>query len=389
MRLFDWRHRIDLKEEVQEVYLHRFLFQLAISTVAVFLPLYIIENGFGAVHVFTFFAAYYGTFIAVAWPAAHLAGRIGYKHTSLLAAPVILLFYAALRGLGTGLLGLHLVGVAGGVGMVTYWIGMNAEMARSSHGGQEEQEAGFFFSMPMLASMIAPLVGGLVLAQYDFGVLFLTTILIVAAAFIPFLFSREHYAGMDVSPRIFLRRDHVPDFVALALQGVVSMGRKVIWPLYLAIVITGSVTIGSAGSLLALGGATASILVGRLTTGRSDRIIMLGGGILTAFAYLVMPTITAPLWAFAVSFLAGSAYIGVSIPFYGRVIRAAERQDILEYFTFREIALCTGRVTFLGIAALVFTRLPAPSAFTAGFAVIAAAAILSAVVGRALGDADE
>ncbi len=381
MRLADHVHRLDIGDALQEVYLHRFLFKLALGTVTIFLPLYIIDLGFDPLTVFSFYAAYYGAFIVAALPAARLATRIGYIHTSRTAAAAILLFYLLLRGIPADPLLIHLTAVVGGIGFVTYWIGMNAEMAQHSRRGRHETETGYFFSMPLLASVAAPFLGGLVIAFSGFHLLFITAALLAAVSFAPFLFSQEQYTGLAITPRSLLHRGHLSDLAALTAQGAVSMGRKVLWPLYLALLVD-AVVIGSAGSLLALGGAIASFLVGRYTTPANSGRVMLVGGVLAATTYAAMSLVTTPLQAVTVAFANGTMYFAVSLPVYARVIGAAEREDVLAYITFREIALCTGRLLALAAFVLLFLTVPTATAFRAGFLLAAAATIATAIFGR-------
>lgn len=58
------RDKLNLKKEVQEVYLHSFLFKLAEGLVGIFIPLYIIQQGHGVSTVLAYFAIYYSSFRA-------------------------------------------------------------------------------------------------------------------------------------------------------------------------------------------------------------------------------------------------------------------------------------------------------------------------------------
>ncbi|MDY6769087.1 MAG: MFS transporter [Candidatus Nanohaloarchaea archaeon] len=387
MRLTDGLHRINLQEEVQEIYLHRFLFKLAIGLVSIFLPLYLLGHGYAVTAVFLFFSLYYGTFLVLVWPAAWLTGRIGYKHVSLLASPVIFLFYLSLRSVPHGSVLVYPVAVLGGAGFVMYWIGMNSEMALSSHDNRRERETGYFYAVPLLASVLSPFVGGIALSLYGFPMLLLLTAAIVAASFLPFLLSTEHTAGMETDIHEFMGRARRSDFATFLMQGVMSTGRKVVWPLFLALVIQESVAIGGAGSLIALGSAAASILLGRIVVPENRALTMCVGAAITATAFLAMATVTTAGAAFLVSFAAGVGYVAVNLPIYSAVMSEAEREDIIEYFAFREAGLCSGRILALIFFVAVFSVLRQAAAFPASFAFIAAGAVGAAWFGPRVGRA--
>lgn len=113
--------RVDLGVEIQEVYLHSFLFKLAINLVSIFLPLYILDMGYSTSVVFAFFAIYYGVYLFASFPGAWVATKIGYKHTSLTASPFILIFYMLLRSNPAEPL-LYMTAILGGVSFNLYWM---------------------------------------------------------------------------------------------------------------------------------------------------------------------------------------------------------------------------------------------------------------------------
>lgn len=389
MHIFDWVHSVDLGQEIQEIYLHRFLFQLALGTITIFIPLYLVDTGYSLAGVILFYMVYYGTFIGGSIPAAALTARYGYKHVAWAAAPFILVFYLALRSLAAPTPIVYPMAAVGGLGFVTYWVGMNSEMARNSHDESREQETGYFFSMPMIGSVLSPFIGGLIIAVASFEVLFLTAAALVMVSYLPFLLTREHYSGTETGFTSFFTHEYRMDFLAFITNGAASIGRKVVWPLYLAVILNESLQIGGAGSLLALGGAITSMALGQYTEPDNRDRVLATGGILVAISFLTMIAVTSPITAFLVSFFNGAVYVVATLPLYSKVIGAAEHEDIIGYFVFREIGLCTGRVlTLIGLIAL-FIMISESAAFTYGLVGIAAASLLLAVAGSHMHHEDE
>jgi hypothetical protein len=91
--------------------------------------------------------------------------------------------------------------------------------------------------MPTLAAMLAPTVGGLILSLYSFDLLFLAAAGLIGLSFTSFLFSDEHEEGMDMNPKSFLSMGYFDDFMTYIFKGAQSMVKKVLWRLYLALVI--------------------------------------------------------------------------------------------------------------------------------------------------------
>jgi len=380
MHVTDWMQRIDLQKEIQEVYLHTFLFKLGIKLVAIFLPFYILELGFEISTVFLFFLAYYSTYIFFSWINAVICSKIGYKHTMLLASPFILLFYLGLRHVETQpmLLGLALIG---GISYNLYWTGMNPELGESSEEESREEETGFFLSMPQIAAIISPIVGGLILTVFDFNTLFLSSAALIGASFTPFLLTREHYEGMELNIKQYLEQYEAKDFLTFFLKGYNSIGVKMLWPVYLAVVIGGSLNIGGAGSIMALGSAATSIMIGKITTKTNQEKIVLTGMIIAALSYIGMSIVTTPVTAFTVSLINGIGYTAGNVPIYSKAVNHAEQEDLIEYFAVREFALGLGRISAVLITIAAFATFQGDLRFLAAFSSIALSVIGTGYIG--------
>lgn len=372
--------RFDLKKEIHEVYLHSFLFRLATSLVSIFIPLYILELGFPAIYAITFYIVYNAVMLVSIYPLAILASKIGYKHISLISAIPWLAFYLYLRTVENPV-SLHLSALIGGLGFAMYWIGMNPEVAKSTDEEKTDQESGLFLSMPSLADIVSPFIGGLILAALSFSSLFLITAALVTASFTPFLFSKEHFEGMNISFRSLFSRKYLNDFMSYFFEGFQSIGHVVIWPLYIAIIIGGSLNIGGVGSLLALGAAISSIFVGKLSENYGRNQILFYGPSCLAFVAITMALTGSIMVALIVSLAHGLFRNTLSVPLYSSAIERSEQTDLLEYFAFRETALTLGRITMLILAATGFLIFP-DFRFEAAFALMALGIILGAHFAR-------
>lgn len=380
MHITTWMERVDLKQEIQEVYLHTFLFKLGVKLVSIFIPFYILELGFSLNTVFMFFLIYYGSYIVFSWTNAMICSRIGYKHTMILASAPIIAFYFLLRG-ASSITEVYSLALLGGIAFNLYWIGMNPETANSSHQEEREKETGFFLSMPSLASISAPIVGGMILAISSFETLFAVTLGLIALSFLPFLLTKEHYTGMDLNFREFLSEFGSIDFLTFFFRGFNSMGKKMLWPAYLAVIIGGSLNIGGAGSFRALGSAVTSIAIGQIAKDGNRSKIISVGMLIASITYLLMASVTAPLTAFLISLINGLSYTAASIPIFSRAMDHAEKEDLIEYFALREFSLGLGRTTIILATIGIFKVLEGRIRFLLSFSLVAISVIMAGFFG--------
>ncbi len=213
-----------LGEEMTEIYLHRFIYKLSKSFVAIFIPLYILEAGFAPLTVVVFYVVYFLFSLIGAVPGSVMSSRLGYKKTSLAASPLVLSYLYILRNMSGTYAELFLAAAFGGMGVTVYWMGMNPEVSRSSHREKDDREAGLFYSIPSLSSIIAPLIGAGIIASSGFELLFTVTITGILMSFLPLALTPEHRDGMSLNLRDFLSDYRWSDFVVFLVTGSAMVG---------------------------------------------------------------------------------------------------------------------------------------------------------------------
>lgn len=355
--------------ELHQVYLHRFLFRLAMQSVAMFLPLYIYRLEQSIVQVLLFFAIYLGVFL-LSFQTGSIVSRFGFKHTSLIASPFLLIFYLWLRLLDSFGLEALIVAFIGGLGFNLYWMGMNTEMAQTSDKEGRDSQTAIFYSLPEAAAVISPFAGGLIIAGAGFPVLFMAAAVTMFLSFVPLLKTEEHYAGMEYTLSSFFNAKYAHDIVMFVFQGLQYNAKLVFWPLTLAIVLGGSLEIGGAGSLMAVGSMIASLSIGKLLNDENRPWIMGGGAVVLIGSWVGMALVTEPLYAFTVSFVSGSMIFAVDIPVYSLAMDRAENSEIIEYLALREVSLAAGRLVGLAGVFLGFVYLPATQVIPVMFALV-------------------
>ncbi len=339
----------DLHEEVNEVFLHNFVKSLGLSLVSIFIPMYLMDSaGFTILQVGFFFLSYYVADLLVTIPAYHVSSRIGYKKVALISAPFLVKYYFLLQYFSTPAL-LYLSTVVGATGKSLYWAGMNPETAMSTHDEKRDSEVGIFYSMPTLASIISPVVGGMVVAAFSYNILFIVTGILVGASFIPLFFSEEHSEGLDTDLASFFSWNYLEDFLTYFFNGAESIGKRLLWPLFLVLIIEGAVDLGVAGGLKSLGAAFTSIAIGRITNDENRSRVIASGVLISVLMFFALYTVTDPLTATILSFIFGLGRTAVTMSAFEKALENAERDDYLEYFAFRGTALNLGRLVMIGI----------------------------------------
>lgn len=224
----------------------------------------------------------------------------------------------------------------------------------------------------------------MILSIYSFETLFLVTMGLLFVSYLPLFLSEEHHEGMNVDKYKIVNAGHLKDSVTFFFWGFSSIGKILVWPLFLALIITGALNIGGAGSLRAVGVFLVSIFLGRFIDQGNKYKVLLSGSLVFAVTWVLMAFVATPLQAFAVSFFNGIFSVVYNIPLFAEILEKADREDVLEYFTFREIVLNLGRMTSLGTFFILFTTFELNTAFLLAFFLVALSVIPTGFFGRKL-----
>lgn len=372
-----------IKKGIDELFIHRLLFVLGKSFIAIFIPLYLHQVGFSAFTIIIFFLIYFSVSFVTSFPVAKLASTLGYRTSSMISIPILACFYWFMRNLEPGNLNeVYTLAILGGLGLNMYWIGIHAELSQDSHDGKEGAETGLFFSISSLAKIIAPVVGGFIISSLGFNLLFSIAVIILVLSFLPFLYSREHHKGMELSLEKLVDKKHLKDFILFCFRGAINLGILVVWPLYLALVIGGAVNVGTSGSLRAVGVVIFSLLIGAQIDKGNDGKVLVYGGTIFAISWVLMSVVASPVQAFIISLMNGLFSLALKVPLRSQTLKESIKEDVLEYYAFREVGFAFGRVIFLLLLVSSLSYLENETWFLVSFSLLAVSSFVCVVLGK-------
>src|SRR3989338_3259665 len=162
------------RKELTQVYASAALRSFAISLVSLFIPIYLyIERGYTLQETLIFFLIYSVMFALFTPVAAKFSARYGIKHSVLISVPLYLGFIILLYLLPHFKIPLFVMGILLGMSLAFYWMGMNLVFRKASNQCSRGAEVGKKMSVSILATMIGPLLGGLIIQNFGFKVLFI------------------------------------------------------------------------------------------------------------------------------------------------------------------------------------------------------------------------
>ncbi len=333
----------------------------AATSVGLFVPIYVYTIGidqFGGTVVsglrilILFLLIARLSIVAHSFVVEHIIDRIGFRWTLLLSSIALLVKYLLLTFADSSIVFLWIAAVVSGTVTTTYWISRHALFGEDQDVTHVGSSLGLLVVLSRLATIIGPIVGGLIASFFGFHWLFALGLVLAILSAIPYFFMHHHHR-------------HHPDGVAGLLDKILDpknfpliigwLGRS--WddtlnvdflPLYIFIVLGGVGQLGAMWSLVAVVAMIVGYISGRMfdKTEHRKRIFVIGSG-LTALTWPMM----ALARGFGSLFFLNSAHTLVgsfySIPFLSQVYRFSFRRDTVAFFVFREIIWSVGVLVLL------------------------------------------
>lgn len=366
-----WRStlRIHPKRQLLEMYHFLTLFSFASSLVAVFEPVFFYQLHYPLWQIAGYYAVHY-TIYALALPlGGKFMARFGFERSLALSTPVFVLYFLALAALPQSPIFFWVAALLLTTHKTLYWPAFNAEFSRYGDGKNRGKEMSWMSFVTTGVGVIAPMIGGIVIAHWDFSTLFVISALSVMVAGFPLLRTKEH-----VQRSVFAYAEPWKMIVSsthrrlmVSMVGMVeNLVDLVFWPIFLFIILansefvlnvlhmTGAEALGYITAITVLLMSIIGFFIGEIQDKFSSRKILQLHLPFLMLSYLFRPISGTLIGIFLTSTLSRLAYIGVHIPMFALLYARGKRFGPLRYGVAMELALVVSKAVSAWILVAVF-----------------------------------
>jgi len=145
-----------------------------------------------------------------------------------------------------------------------FWMGFHIDAVLNGRKRDFGKESAIIETGLLLPSIIGPVLGGLLIKFFGFGVLYGVAVAILIVSFIPLLFSKEVYISGKLNLKSFFDKKHRKYFFIYFAQGIGFISGHVFWTLFIFAVIGGYLSMGIYGSLATLFVCFITLFIGKL-----------------------------------------------------------------------------------------------------------------------------
>ena len=355
--------------EVRELTVSMMIREFAGSAIMLFEPIYLYTLGYTVAHICLFYAATYAFYLILIPLGGKFIRAHGYEHGIIYSTPFLVFYYLSLFAVAAYPLAIVAAVVCIGLSKTLFWTGFHADFARfGSAKGAQGGEISMFTSLALVASILGPFVGGLLVAAFGYPTLFLVVSALLIISNIPLLMTPEVFVPRELSyrdawKRLF-RRENRTRLLAFFGYGE-ELVVQALWPLFMFLAVPAYATLGAIGSAASLSAAVITYGIGKLTDHRGRHRMVGIGSVGNALTWLMRIGLQTHLGVLAAHILSRATRSAFGIPLIALTYEYARGYSVTKTALFLEMSVALAKLIAALIAFVIVTV--APPGWTALF----------------------
>ncbi len=339
-----------LSREIQEMYWAKAISDFALAAVMLFEPIFLVSVlGYSLQQVMLFFIVVYGIYLVIMPIGAKIASHKGYEHSILYSSFFMVLYWSLLFASQEIHFWIYLAPIALAVQKALYWPAFHADMARFSSTDQRGRENSGIYAVISIVFMLGPIVGGFLLKEFGFSVLFVLATTLTLLSNLPLFSTIEKF-----EPKEYKYSDTWEYFKRFPRQmvGYWGFGEEIveltIWPIFLFLTIPDFFKFGTIISISVLVATLVMLYVGVLADQQNAKPMLIK--IFSAFNglfWVIRPFFTNIIGLLTTNTLGTISKHSIIVPIMSMTYDRANETHIMPYLVFSEQNLVIGKLLMM------------------------------------------
>jgi len=330
--------------KLNDLYLSVAIKSFALSMLGIFIPIFLIKQEYNLPSVLIFYAVINATHALFVVPATKICSAYGFRYCISLSFPLLLIFYTGLYTLNIYHWPLFFLGFVFGLSNAFYWTGYHLDFSVFGDHHHRGREVGTVKIITLIFQALGPFVGGLILAFIGFGALFISAAILLLCSSLPLFFLKKNHSPIIFSAKKFFKGQKIKDVLTFAGYGIESGIATVIWPVFIFFAVLNNFwELGLISSLSLFFSLIFIFVVGKLFD-IYGKIILKLGSILNTAVWIFRFFVRTKFQVYLADSFYGITQTLVHVPFDAMSYEKANKTDIINLITLREITIQTARV---------------------------------------------
>ena len=240
-------------KELNEFYISVSLMTFAESLISIFVPIYLYQLNYPLHSIVFYFLLVSLGFVISAGLGAQIVAKIGIKHAILFSTPILIIYYLGLFLLPNWPILFFILPILLSWRMILYNFGYHLNFFINSDKNLRGRQLSFIGILNILMTIVAPFIGGLIIFYFSFSAIYIIGSALLMIATLPLFLTRDvlektKFNTISLYKDIVSKKNYYPalSFSGYAIESIIG---RVIWPLFLIIILLNTKNMGLIVSL--------------------------------------------------------------------------------------------------------------------------------------------
>lgn len=351
-------HHFFKNKELNELYISYGIHNFALGLILVFVPIYLYDLGYSIPWILFYFFITSISFILLSFWGAKIVAKIGVKHTMLITAPILILYFIGLRYIEFFPWFFFLLPVLRAIKMILYNFSFHLNFISHSEKKERGRQVSTIQACALFASVLSPFFGGLIIKFFNFPTLFIVGSSLLVLGMLPLFFSKESYQKITFEKENLIRnifkKTNLPLFWSFAGYSIEAWIGVIIWPIFLFILIPQTETVGLLVSLPIILTLSTFYFIGKMTDKKDKKALMKVGTVLHFFGWVARVFAQNFASVFFIDTYKNIAMRVLHVPWSACFYDIAAKGNYFKFIVQRELAFNIARVIAIPFLILIF-----------------------------------
>ena len=364
-----------LKKSLSEIYAFVFIRTFALSMISIFIPMYLLkEVGLPFSSVLIYFISVYLFLILGYLIGYFISLKIGVGRVIMYSIPFYIFSYFFLYEILSHNISLVLIGATMGIAHGIYWFGYSTNFATFSDRKHRGEEVKLWYILAALVGIIGPLLGGILLDNLGFYIVFVLAILLLIVSVFPLLGLDERKLVHRLSFHDIFQKVNLENAPRYFVEGMRQTSESIFWPVFIFYFIPGYTSLGFVIAGSTLFSSFAIWFIG-------DKVDVVSRKLFTDFSSIIYGLVSvAKIFVktfsqiFTIGILSHVSFGSAEIAAHALSFDECHNKKMLGFFMMREIIISLSGIFLLAV--VLFSGLELIEGLKLSFILLGAASLL-------------
>lgn len=344
-----------LKSELGEFYIHLLIQSVAASTIAIFVPIQLLNNGFSLSEVFIFLLIQWSIHSLFSPLAGIIINKIGIKEVIFVRTFFMCTAFIALSTIKY-FTHTHLIAAIAaillGSASILYGLSIYSIFAKFMPEETRGKETNRFLNLTRISTAVGPLIGGIISMQWGFEILAVSVSLIMIISAIPLILISKNinHPGFCLKSFFGHLKEEKKNLISLNIYGIKMFIFYILLPIIIYLSGKSTLSLGLFISIITIFNFIITKIINSIVNKKDSLNLVRFGAYITAAFLLIFGFFLKENHIIYLALFSGLVAKLIDIPFESYIFSRAKKLDLpVSFFSYKEFSLLPGRIFIISI----------------------------------------